>query len=174
MLRVDVVMDETWSRTDQKRANRVKEEALARLGDELARLGEHRLAELELSAELFDAIVGVQRIKSAPARNRQLRRVRALLRDEDFATIHARVAALNQRGRLPTSEAGGDATRREAAWLLRLLGEGKPGLDGFLLEFPRADRTHLRQLVQNVNKATHDRRAKAEAKLRLAIRSLVR
>jgi ribosome-associated protein len=167
------VMDETWSRTDQKRANRVKEEALARLSDELAALGETKLAELELAEELLDAILGAKRITSAPARNRQMRRVRALLRDEDFAAIRARVTALREGGRA-SSVASDDAARREATWLLRLLGEGGPGLDAFLREFPHADRTHLRQLIQNVNKATHERRVKAEAKLRGAVRGFVR
>ena len=41
-------MDESWSRTDQKRANRVKEETLARLCDELTRVTEAKLAKLEL------------------------------------------------------------------------------------------------------------------------------
>jgi len=167
-------MDETWSRTDQKRANRVKEEALARLSDELTVLGPSKLAELELSEELLDAILGAQRIKSAPAKNRQLRRVRALLRSQDFAAIRARVTALREHGRASMASSDDEATRREAAWLLRLLGEGGPGLDAFLREFPHADRTHVRQLVQNVNKATHDRRVKAEAKLRASVRGFVR
>jgi ribosome-associated protein len=167
-------MDESWSRTDQKRANRVKEEALARLSDELAALGESKLAELELSEELVDAILGAQRIKSAPAKNRQLRRVRALLRNQDFATVRARVTALGERGRAGAVPLDVEATRLEAGWLLRLLGEGGPGLDAFLREYPEADRAHLRNLVQNVNKATHDRRVKAEAKLRAAVRGFVR
>ncbi|HEX6277303.1 MAG TPA: ribosome biogenesis factor YjgA [Polyangiaceae bacterium] len=167
-------MDETWSRTDQKRANRVKEEALARLSDELTVLGPSKLAELELSEELLDAILGAQRITSAPAKNRQLRRVRALLRSQDFAAIRARVTALREHGRASKASSDDEATRREAAWLLRLLGEGGPGLDAFLREFPHADRTHVRQLVQNVNKATHDRRVKAEAKLRASVRGFVR
>jgi len=167
-------MDDSWSRTDQKRANRVKEDALARLSDELAALGEAKLAELALSDELTDAILGLQRIKSATARNRQLRHVRALLRDEDFATIRARVTALREHGRVGPPAADDEQTRREATWLLRLLGEGQAGLDAFLREYPHADRTHLRQLVQNVNRATHGRRVKAEAKLRSAVRGFVR
>jgi ribosome-associated protein len=164
-------MDESWSRTDQKRANRVKEDALARLSDELAELGEGKLATLELPEELHDAILGVQRIKSAPARNRQLRRVRALLRDADFAGIVARVSALQKGG---NASAVDEATRLQTTWFLRLVGEGAPGLAAFLAEFPQADRPHLWQLVQNVRKATHERRVKAEAKLKAALRSFLR
>ena len=167
-------MDETWSRTDQKRANRVKEDALARLSDDLARLGEAKLTALGLSEELVDAVVSLKRIPSAPARHRQLRRVRALLRDADFSTVQARVTALHEHGVLPAAGIDDERTRREATWILKLIGEGGPGLDAFLLEFPQADRTHLNQLVRSVAKASHDRRLKAEAKLRIAIRGFLR
>jgi ribosome-associated protein len=167
-------MDESWSRTDQKRANRVKEDALARLSDDLARLGEAKLAALGLSEELLDAVVTLKRIPSAPARHRQLRRVRALLRDADFYAVQARVTALHERGVLPEGLVDDERTRREATWILRLIGEGPSALDAFLLEFPQADRTHVRQLVRSVTKASHDRRLKAEAKLRIAIRGFLR
>jgi ribosome-associated protein len=165
-------MDESWSRTDQKRANRVKEEALARLSEDLIRVSETKLGELELPEELLDAVLGAQRIKSAPARNRQVRRIRTLLRGADYGSIHARVSALLARGSV--SAVDDDATRRETDWTLRLMGEGMAGLDAFLLEFPKADRTHLGQLVRAVNKATHERRVKAEQKLRAALRSFLR
>lgn len=166
-------MDESWSRSDQKRANRVKEEALARLGDDLASVSEAKLSELDLSEELLDAIVSVRRIKSAAARNRQLRRIRALLRDEDHAAIRARLTALRETGSAKRTLLDEQTTRLESTWTLRLVGEGAVGLDAFLLQFPQADRTHLRQLVRNVTNATHERREKAEAKLRANIRSFL-
>jgi ribosome-associated protein len=167
-------MDESWSRTDQKRKNRVKEEALARLGDELARLNESKLAELELPEDLLDALLDLQRIKSAPARNRQLGRVRALLRDADFEAIRALLSAQRETGSVNKTGVDPEANRLEAGWTLRLLGEGDVGLEAFLAEFPRADRTHLRNLVRNVNRATHGRREKAEHRLRSTLRSHLR
>jgi ribosome-associated protein len=169
-------MDESWSRTDQKRANRAKEDALARLTDDLAQLSEPKIAELELSDGLYDAVVSVRRIKSAAARNRQLRRIRALLRDEDHAAIRARLMVLRETGsatRTPRTAGDDERNRLETSWTLRLVGEGTAGLDAFLLEFPKADRTHLRQLVRNVTSATHVRREKAEHKLRAAVRSFL-
>ena len=166
-------MDESWSRTDQKRANRVKEEALARLTDDLARVNETKLAELELSEELFDAIASLRRIKSATARNRQLGLVRKLLRDEDHAAIRARLTILCETGSVKRTLVDDETHRLETSWTLRLMGEGTVGLDAVLIEFPRADRTHLRQLVRNVTNATHGRREKAEHKLRAAIRSFL-
>jgi ribosome-associated protein len=164
-------MDESWSRTDQKRANRVREEALARLSDDLTLVNEAKLAELELSEELFDALASVRRIKSAAARNRQLRRIRALLRDEDHAAIRARLTVLRETGSVNPILLDDETNRLETSWTLRLVGEGPVGLDAFLREFPQADRTHLQKLVRNVTGATHERREKAEHKLRTAIRS---
>jgi ribosomal 50S subunit-associated protein YjgA (DUF615 family) len=43
-------------------------------------------------------------------------------------------------------------------------------MDAFLGEFPRADRTYLRQLVRAVERSSGDRRLKAERKLRSAVR----
>jgi ribosome-associated protein len=167
-------MDESWSRTDQKRANRVKEDALARLSEELVRVSEAKLGELALPEDLRDAVLETQRIRSAPARNRQLRRLRALLRDADFGSIRARLSALLGHGNVNAVLGDDETSRRETDWTLRLLGEGKPGMDAFLLEFPQADRTHLRKLVDNVNKSTHERRARAELKLRASLRGFLR
>src|SRR5262245_60031710 len=124
-------MDENWSRTDQKRANRVKEEALAHLSDELSRVSEAKLGELDLPEDLLDALVELARIKSAPARNRQLGRVRALLRDADFAAIGARLSLLRETGSVGKMHIDPEANRLEATWTLRLLGEGDVGLDAF-------------------------------------------
>jgi ribosomal 50S subunit-associated protein YjgA (DUF615 family) len=57
---------------------------------------------------------------------------------------------------------------------LRLVGEGQPGIDLFVSEFPRADRTHLRQLVRAVHKAEGERRLKAERQLSQALRGFLR
>jgi hypothetical protein len=60
------------------------------------------------------------------------------------------------------------------AWTLRLVGEGAPGLEAFLAEFPRADRTHLRQLLRAVHKAEGERRLRAERTLTAALRGFLR
>jgi ribosomal 50S subunit-associated protein YjgA (DUF615 family) len=63
---------------------------------------------------------------------------------------------------------------RSLSWCLRLVGEGQAGIDAFLAEFPRADRTHLRQLVRAVHKAEGERRLKAERQLTAALRGFLR
>jgi ribosome-associated protein len=167
-------MDESWSRTDEKRKNRLVEATLERLARDIVRVPEKKLAELALSEELHDEILTLQRIKSPPARNRQRRLVRALLRDDDWGAIDARVKALLAGGSASVTASDPALARLEANWIMRLIGEGSVGLDAFLAEFPQADRTHLRQLVRSVAKATHERKTKAEEKLRASVRGFLR
>jgi ribosomal 50S subunit-associated protein YjgA (DUF615 family) len=77
---------------------------------------------------------------------------------------------------LPPTEAGpGDAEPGlEAKWLARLLGEGFAGLDAFISEHPRADRSRLEDLIHRVDRSSHERRERAERKLADAIRGFLR
>jgi ribosomal 50S subunit-associated protein YjgA (DUF615 family) len=113
-------------------------------------------------------------LDSDRARRRQLGLVRSALRDSDWGSIQQRVLALMEHGSLP-GHAGAASVNdeREGSWVIRLLGEGDAGLDSFVREIENADRTHLRQLVRSVERASGDRRLKAERKLREAVRSLL-
>jgi ribosome-associated protein len=167
--------EDLTSRSDLKRANRVVEETLARLSVELGSLGKKQLAALELPEPVVDAVEGLHGIKSPPARQRQLRRVRITLRNADWSVIQERVNALREFGRVPALGATEDANAGlEAIWLSRLLGEGFMGLDAFLAEFPRADRARLKDLIHHVDRSSHERRIKAERKLADAIRMFLR
>ncbi|HVY31599.1 MAG TPA: ribosome biogenesis factor YjgA [Polyangiaceae bacterium] len=164
------------SRGDVRRAERVKEDALARLSSDLCGVSAKKLAQLELPDEVVDAIGDARAITSAPARNRQLRKIRGLLRDLDWVSLRTRLDTLLETGVVPGVGAApadpvSDAT---LGWTLRLVGEGQAGIDAFVAEFPRADRTHLRQLVRAVHKAEGDRRLRAEKQLTAALRGFLR
>jgi ribosome-associated protein len=160
------------SRSDARRAERVKEDALARLAADLCQLSNKKLEQLELSEQLSDAIGDARAISSAPAKNRQLRLIRTLLRERDWIELRGRVDRLLATGVVgPAADAVSD---RSLTWTLRLVGEGQPGIDLFVSEFPRADRTHLRQLVRAVHKAEGERRLKAERQLSQALRGFLR
>src|ERR1041385_2973910 len=90
--------DDLTSRSDLRRANRGVEETLARLSRDLVELSQKQLAALELPEALLDAVRGVQAIKSPAARQRQLRLVRVLLRDAEWAPLKERVAELQESG----------------------------------------------------------------------------
>lgn len=164
------------SRGDVRRAERVKEEALARLATDLAKLSAKKLAQLELHEELVDAVNDMNAITSAPARNRQVRRIRILMRDMDWVSLRTKLDTLLETGVVPGAGAApaDPVSDISLTWTLRLVGEGNPGVEAFVAEFPRADRTHLRQLVRAVQKAEGDRRVRAERTLTAALRGFLR
>jgi ribosomal 50S subunit-associated protein YjgA (DUF615 family) len=171
----DEQAEDLTSRSDLRRANRVVEETLARLSQELVGLNRRQLEALELPEAVLDAVTDTQAIKSPPARQRQLRLVRIALRSADWDVIFERVSHLVEHGTLPAAAAAADEhAGLEAQWVARLLGEGFVGLDAFATEFPRADRARLKELIHRVDRSTHERRVKAERKLADAIRGFLR
>jgi len=162
------------SRGDIKRANRVVEDTLERLSANLYGLSKKKLVELDLPDELVEAVQLAHAIASPRARARQLRLVRSVLRDLDWSSINERTLTLLEHGVVSgRATTAGEATQPETAWVARLVGEGAPGLEAFLREFVRADRTHLRKCVRSVEKASGERRIKAERKLRDTVRSIL-
>jgi ribosome-associated protein len=172
--------EDLTSRTDTRRAAREIEEALARLAKALVELRPAWLEAIGLPETVVDAVNDTRAIRSAPARNRQLRQVRTALRNEDWSLFQARVDALNKHGTLPARLAPGGTSDsapsrgRAEEWTARLLGEGQAGIEALIEVAPNADRTHLRNLVQNVHKARAERRKRAEERLTAAIASLLR
>lgn len=164
------------SRSDGRRAERVKEEAMARLAGDLCKLSAKKLAQLDLSEELVDAVGDARAISSAPAKNRQLRQIRTLLRDQDWVQLRTRLDTLLETGVVPGrgSAPADPVADASLSWTLRLVGEGSAGVEAFVSEFPRADRTHLRQLVRAVHKAEGERRLRAERQLTAALRGFLR
>lgn len=159
------------SRADKKRSRRAKEDELARLAKDLVALGERRLEQLELPEAVLDAVLDARRMTSAPAQNRQIRLVRAALRDGDWAAIRARLSELVVHGALGTP--GGSIGSEAAEWAARLLSEGAAALEALLSRCPNADRPRLRQLVRNVERASAERRRKAEQKLLETVNELL-
>ena len=162
--------EDLTSRGDLKRANRVVEETLARLSLELGKLSAKKLALLELPEPALEAVAALSAIKSPAARKRQLRLVRIALRNAEWPKIQDRVNELRDHGALVPRPADDAGAGLEALWLSRLLGEGFTGLDAFLAEFPRADRSRLEDLIHRVDRSSHERRVRAEKKLASAIR----
>jgi ribosome-associated protein len=159
---------ETRSRSDARRAEAAREEALVRLAKDLVAQSARRLEQLELPDPVLDSVLDAQKIKSHAALNRQIRTVRGALRDVEWWIIRARLDQLLATGLTA------DAPGREMQWVVRLVGEGNEALDELLREHPGADRGHLRTLVRNVLKANAGRRKKAEQQLARTLRALLR
>ena len=164
------------SRSDARRAERVKEDALARLANDLCELSAKKLNQLELPEEVVEAVVEGKAIPVSGARNRQLRQIRTLLRDHDWLRLRGQLDTLLETGVVPGlgALAPDPVSDLSLSWTLRLIGEGNPGVEAFVREFPRADRSHLRQLTRAVKKAEGDRRLRAERTLTAALRGFLR
>ena len=164
--------EDLTSRSDIKRARKVKEEALARLAKELVGLGERTMAKLKLPEDVLDPVVDAQRIQSPIALERQLRVVRRALRDASWPEIRTRLDHLLEHGTLPKERAASGGTH-EREWVVRLMGEGQRALEELIADHPTADRKHLRQLIRNVQTSNVQRKKRAEEKLAAAVRFLL-
>lgn len=170
--RLDADDRDLRSRTDAKEERVAVETALADLAKALVETKPQWLEQLDLPESLFDAISDARLIKSAIARNRQMRIVRRELRDGDWQRIRTLLAELEEHGTLLSEGRPTLPASDEAIWTLRLLRDGPPALDAFVKAYPQADRTRLRQLVRNIEKAPQARRPQAERKLSEALRPL--
>lgn len=166
---------ELQSRGDARRAQRELEDTLARLAKDLVELRPRWIEQLELPESVLDAVQDARAIQSPPAQNRQLRLVRSALRDADWSLVRAQVDALNKHGALPAklTRKAPSVASRAPEWVARLLGEGAAGIEALVEVAPKADRTHLKNLVREVHKANADRRKRAEERLTAAVASIL-
>lgn len=92
--RVDADDRSLVSRTDLRRQEKQEEASLIALAVRLVGMNATRLASLELSEGLLEAVEETRRIKSPGARQRALRRVRKELRGLDWEGLERRLLAL--------------------------------------------------------------------------------
>ena len=131
------------SRSEQRRAAL----DVLELGKQLVALSAAQLAKLPIPEDLLPHIQETQRITQHVAHKRQLAFLAKQMRREEDETLEAIRDAL---------DAGGEAARRETAvlhrveaWRERLIADGDTALSELLVEYPGADRQHLRQLARN-------------------------
>ena len=141
--------DEEYERPEGRRTATREAGRMSELTAELFLVPPEELAELELDPELHDAIVKAHEISAWAARQRQERWVARLLRDREPEVILAALTRHKNRDARQKVEDG-----RVAKWQLRLVSEGDSAFEALLAQFPRMDRTQLRNLVRaSVKKA---------------------
>jgi len=164
------------SRGDERRARQEVETALAALSRDLVELSPGQLQRLGLAESVLDAVQSARAIKSHAARARALRLVRGALRGSDWSELRVRVDHLVKHGTVPAVPTSGPSPASLAQeWLVRLRGEGTPAIEALITLCPSADRTHLRTLLRQIDKANApERKKKAEQRLADAVQSLLR
>jgi len=158
------------SRTSLKKERVNNEKALTELGDELLKHSPTLWVQLGLSEAACEALATIRVIKTFAAKNRQLRLVRARLRDLDWMSIRAQ---LDQRraGYLESNLANTDELVR--TWTEQLLVQNEEGLARFVELYAAPNRQRLRQLVRNVQQSGESKRHKARMSLLNAVREVI-
>jgi ribosome-associated protein len=106
-----------------------------------------RLLQLPLSEELVAIVVSAQKITAQIARKRQVGFLAKKLRREDDESLEAIRASMEHDK--ADSRRENAALHRIEALRDQLVAEGDSVLSEFLIEYPHADRQHLRQLARN-------------------------
>lgn len=116
------------------------------MGGELVKLGNSRLAELNLPEELLTAVLDAKRITSNSATRRQIQYIGRLMRDIDPAPIKAKLDAWSGN-----SKAEAARFHRLERWRERLLAD-ESALSEFIGEYPATDAQQIRTLVRNARR----------------------
>ena len=119
------------------------------LARQLSELTPQQIARLPVPDGLIPHIDETRRITSHGAHKRQLQYLAKQMRREDDETLEAIRDALDSSGESARLEAA--MLHRAEAWRERLIGDGDAALSDLVLEFPHADRQHLRQLARNAH-----------------------
>lgn len=106
-----------------------------------------RLAQLPLGDDLLALAIAAQRITAQIARKRAVGFLAKKLRREDEETLGAIRASMEHDK--ADSRRENAALHRIEALRDQLVADGDAALSEFLLEYPNADRQHLRQLARN-------------------------
>lgn len=154
--------DERPNKTAGKREDAKLEALAARLAD----LPISRIDYLPLDADFRAALAEHRRITSHEAKRRHLRRLRKLLRAEEFDSLTNALDRLD-----PSSALAMQATQAAQRWSDRLLDDGRAGMTAAIEAYPGLDSQRLGQLVR---KASKQRKAAQSAALVPAQRELLR
>jgi ribosome-associated protein len=122
-------------------------EALQNLGVKLVELAPQTLKKFDLDERLLEAILFAQTINSNSAKRRQYQLIGKLMRHVDAEAIQTQFERYQNQHQQKT-----DKFHYLESWRDRLLAEGYPAINKLMQEFPKADRSRLRQLVRNAKK----------------------
>lgn len=118
--------------------------ALQKLGELLVELPEEQLKKIPLDEKLFDTITLARTITDFEGKRRQMQYIGKLMRNVDAKPIEEALTKLQLKHQHSTAQ-----FHQTERWRDKLIAEGDPKTQEFIVLFPNADRQHLRQLVRN-------------------------
>lgn len=120
--------------------------ALQDIGEQLVALSAQRLAELDLPERLVDAIREAKRLTQFGAIRRQMQYIGKLMREVDAADIREKLTLWDAQSKENAAE-----LHLVERWRTRLL-EEETAFGEFAKIYPKADLTHLRNLVRSIRR----------------------
>jgi len=138
----------------KSKTQRKKEaESLQELGEQLADLSAEKLKNIDLPAEIRDAVVFAKTVKSRRALRRQMQYIGALMRNIDPAPVREALYHMEQGLSQKTT-----AFRETETWRDELIAGNMMIMEEISKKCPAADRLQIVQLVKNAVKEKEDRR----------------
>jgi len=136
--------DDNWvSKTQRKKEC----DEVLELGEKMITLNKDELAQIKMDEELRSAIEEAQRIKSNSALKRQKHFIAKVMRGLNDESLAAQVERVIHKHDIYNAD-----FKRMEKWRDLIIENGDRGINDFLVEYPQADRSHLRQLVRNAAK----------------------
>jgi ribosome-associated protein len=131
-------LDARPSKSERKR----EMQALQELGEAIVGLSDGELTSIPLEGLLAEAIGVARRITSHEGLRRQMQYIGKLMRESDTAAIEAAYQELQNGRQLLNQRFHLLEQLRD-----RLIAAGPNAMDEVLVDYPQADRQHLRQLI---------------------------
>lgn len=148
-------LDERPSKSERKR----EMQALQELGEAIVKLSDGEFASIPLEGTLAEAIGVARRITSHEGLRRQMQFIGKLMRESDITAIEAAYQELQNGRQLLNQRFHLLEQLRD-----RLIEQGPNAIDAVTVDYPEADRQHLRQLITAAMKEREQQKPPAAAR----------
>ncbi|MFT6300027.1 MAG: ribosome-associated protein [Saprospiraceae bacterium] len=120
---------------------------LQKIGEDLVKLSPAKLDKIPMPEELIEAVMLARRLKNREGKRRQMQYIGKIMRTADSDKILASLSLFDHESAGFRSE-----QHRLEQWRDRLMIEGDKAISELILELPKIDRKHLRQLIRQASK----------------------
>ena len=151
---------EDWEEPRKSKSQRKRElYAILALTERALTLSDDKLAATGINEKALQAFKEAKKMKASGAKNRQLKYISKLIRNEDVEVLET---YLNEAEQSHLNE--NRFFHQLERWRNRLIAEGDAAINDCLDEFPMIDRQQLRTLVRQARKETEQQKPPAASR----------
>ena len=160
--------DEDFEPVVSKSQKKREMHQLLHLTEKALSLSDEKLSNTGLGEKILQAFKEARKMKASGARNRQLKYITKLIKNEDTQVLEDYLRETEEAHLLENKR-----FHQLEKWRDRLVTEGDAALSDLLLEYPQADRQQLRTLIRQAQKEiAQDKTPSASRKLFKYLRSI--